>query len=76
MDVILDFFCCLEMASWPRREAFSNRAEHRNDVGRGAAGELAEFAHPVMCNLLSSNRSDRLGGHAVAMVETTDSRHR
>src|ERR1017187_7948212 len=29
-----------------------------------------------MCNLLSSNRSDRLGGHAVAMVETTDSRHR
>jgi hypothetical protein len=45
-------------------------------LGRGAAGELAEFAHPVMCNLLSSNRSDRLGGHAVAMVETTDSRHR
>jgi hypothetical protein len=43
----------------------------------GAARQASGHSSPhrVMCNLLSSNRSDRLGGHAVAMVETTDSRH-
>ena len=50
MDVILDFSCCSESASWPRKETFSDLAEHRNDVGRTAAGQRVQFTHRVIFN--------------------------
>jgi hypothetical protein len=54
MDVILDFFCCFEMASWPSKEAFKSRALHKNDVGRNAASRAATVHPSVMSNLLKT----------------------
>ena len=72
--MILDFSYCSERDAGLRNRQSSDRAEHKNDVGRDLTGRWA--VHPsVIFNLPTTNRGRCSGGQAVVMVEATDFRH-
>jgi hypothetical protein len=75
MDVIFDFSRCSERCLGLEKGHSAIRAEHKNDVGRAATGQRAQFTTDRLSSIDEHDGSECSGGHVVTMVEATESPH-